>query len=131
RGNTGKAVVYIHTGGTGLLAEDVHGKKGSNIVYNDLDLDQINRLPNTQLHRNVDLCIINASQMNPLIKSVIVCPSIIYGQGSGLFKRQNITFIKLIEIALQQGKLQMIGTGEATWNNIHIDDLVDAYMILS
>ncbi|CAF0923194.1 unnamed protein product [Rotaria sordida] len=127
---TGKQVIYIHTSGTGVLAEDVRGKRGSNTVYNDLDPDQINGLAEIQIHRNVDLFIINAAQVNPLLKSVIVLPSVIYGTGTGLFKRQTIVFVKLIQIALQQGKLGLIGPGEATWDNVHIDDLVDAYIIL-
>ncbi|CAF1000427.1 unnamed protein product [Rotaria sordida] len=127
---TGKPVIYIHTSGTGVLAEDVRGKRGSNTVYNDLDPDQINGLAEIQIHRNVDLFIINAAQVNPLLKSVIVLPSVIYGTGMGLFKRQTIVFVKLIQIALQQGKLGLIGPGEATWDNVHIDDLVDAYIIL-
>ncbi|UJR12845.1 hypothetical protein I4U23_017019 [Adineta vaga] len=126
----GKSVIYIHTSGTGVLAEDVHGQKGSNIIYNDLDPNQINNLTENQIHRNVDLFIINAAQVNPLLKSVIVLPSIIYGMGTGLFNRQNISFVKLVQIALQHGKVGLIGSGEATWNNVHIDDLIDAYMIL-
>ena len=64
--------VVIHTSGTGVLAENVRGKKGSNKVYSDLDPDQIKSLADEQVHRNVDLLIINAAQANPLSKSVIV-----------------------------------------------------------
>ncbi|CAF3997581.1 unnamed protein product, partial [Rotaria sordida] len=46
---TGKPVIYIHTSGTGVLTEDVRGKKGSNTVYNDLDPDQVNGLADTQI----------------------------------------------------------------------------------
>lgn len=127
---TGKPVIYIHTSGTGVLTENVRGKKGSDTVYNDLDPDQINGLAETQLHRNVDLFIINAAQANPLLKSVIVLPSVIYGMGTGLFKRQTIVFPTIVQIALQNGKMGLVGPGEATWDNVHIDDLIDAYIIL-
>jgi uncharacterized protein YbjT (DUF2867 family) len=63
---TGKPAIYIHTSGTGVLIEDVRGKKGSDIVYNDLDSAQINGLPDSQLHRNVDLVVINSADANPL-----------------------------------------------------------------
>ena len=53
-----KPVIYIHTSGTGVLIEDVRGKKGSSTVYHDLNPDQINGLPDEQIHRDVDLFVI-------------------------------------------------------------------------
>ncbi|CAF1689340.1 unnamed protein product, partial [Adineta ricciae] len=90
-----------------VLAEDVHGQNGSITIYNDLDLDEMNNLSETQIDRNVGLFIMNAAQVNRLLKSVIV-----YGIGTGLFKRQSIVFLKLVEITLQHGKLRLIGPGE-------------------
>jgi nucleoside-diphosphate-sugar epimerase len=127
---TGKPVIYIHTSGTGVLIEDVRGKKGSNTVYNDLDPDQIDGLPDEQIHRNVDLLVINAAQANPQLKSIIVFPPLIYGIGTGLFNRTSIQLPILIRAALKRGKVETIGPGEATWDNVHINDLVDAYIIL-
>jgi nucleoside-diphosphate-sugar epimerase len=127
---TGKPAIFIHTSGTGVLAEDVGGKKGSNKVYSDLDPDQINRLPDERIHRNVDLLIINAAQVNPLLKSVIVLPPVIHGTGTGLFSRDTMVPSLLIRTALKRDKVQMIGPGESAWNSIHIADLVDAYIIL-
>jgi nucleoside-diphosphate-sugar epimerase len=127
---TGKPAIYIHTSGTGVLTEDVRGKKGSNTVYNDLDPDQINGLADEQIHRNVDLFVINAAQANPQLKSVIILPPLIYGIGTGLFNRTSIQVPTLVRAALKRGKVEVIGPGEATWDNVHIDDLVDAYIIL-
>jgi len=127
---TGKPAIYIHTGGTGVLAEDVRGKKGSDIVYSDLDPDQINGLADERLHRNVDLFIINAAQTNPQLKSVIVFPPVIYGIGTGPFNRDSTLLSILIRSALKRGKVEVIGPGEATWNNVHIADVVDGYIIL-
>jgi nucleoside-diphosphate-sugar epimerase len=127
---TGKPVIYIHTSGTGVLAEDVRGKKGSNKVYSDLDPDQINDLPDERIHRNVDLLVINAAQANHQLKSVIVLPPVIHGIGTGLFSRDTMVPSLLIRTVLKQGKVQMIGPGESAWNSVHIADLVDAYIIL-
>ena len=127
---TGKPVIYIHTSGTGVLAEDVRGKKGSNTVYNDLDPNQINSLPIDQIHRNVDLFVINSAQANPHLKSVIIIPPVIYGFGTGLFNRYSMLLPVLIQTALKRGKAEMIGPGESTWDSVHIADLVDAYIIL-
>ncbi|CAF1033991.1 unnamed protein product [Rotaria sordida] len=127
---TGKPVIYIHTSGTGVLTEDVRGKKGSNTVYNDLDPDQVNGLADTQIHRNVDLLVINSAQANPLLKSIIILPPLIYGIGKGPFNRTSIQLPTLIRAALKRGKAETIGAGESTWDSVHIDDLVDAYIIL-
>ena len=127
---TGKPVIYIHTSGTGILIEDVRGEKGSNTVYNDLNPDQINGLADTQIHRNVDLLVSNAAKANPQLKAVIVFPPLIYGIGTGLFNRTSIQLPMLVRAALKRGKAETIGAGESTWDNVHIDDLVDGYIIL-
>ncbi|UJR08018.1 hypothetical protein I4U23_012296 [Adineta vaga] len=127
---TGKPVIYIHTSGTGVLTEDVRGKKGSDIIYNDLNPDQINALPDQQPHRDVDLVIIKSADANPLLKSVIVFPPLIYGIGSGPFNQTTIQLPLLIRAALKRHKAEMIGPGEATWNNVHIADLADAFILL-
>jgi len=127
---TGKPVIYIHTSGTGVLIEDVRGKKGSNVVYSDLNPDQINGLPDEQIHRDVDLFIINSADANPLLKTVIVLPPLIYGIGTGPFNRTSIQLPILLRAALKRHKAEVIGPGEATWNNVHIDDLTDAYIII-
>jgi nucleoside-diphosphate-sugar epimerase len=127
---TGKPVIYIHTSGTAVIAEDVGGNKGSNKVYSDLDPDQINGLPDKQIHRNVDLLIINAAQANPQLKSVIVLPPIIHGIGTGPFSRDTMVPSLLVRTVLKRGSVQIIGPGESAWNSIHIGDLIDAYIIL-
>ncbi|CAF3916027.1 unnamed protein product, partial [Adineta steineri] len=109
---TEKPVILIHTSGTGVLAEDVRGKKGSNKVYSDLDPDPIN------------------TKANPQLKSVIVLPPVIHGTGTGPFSRDTMVPSLLIRTAIKQGKVQMIGPGESAWNSVHIADLIDAYIIL-
>ena len=123
-------MIYIHTSGTGVLIEDVRGKKGSNTVYNDLDPDQINGLSDEQMHRDVDLFVTDAGQTNPKLKTVIIIPPLIYGIGTGLFNRTSIQLPTLVRAALKRGKAEMIGPGEATWDHVHISDLVDGYMVL-
>jgi nucleoside-diphosphate-sugar epimerase len=127
---TGKPVIYIHTSGTAVISENVHGKKGSDSIYSDLDPDKINSVADEQWHRNVDLLIINAAQANPQLKSVIVIPPSIHGIGTGLFHRDSETLAALIRAALKRGKIEMIGPGESKWSYSHIADLVDAYIIL-
>jgi nucleoside-diphosphate-sugar epimerase len=127
---TGKPAIYIHTSGTGVISEDVRGKKGSDVFFSDLNADQINGLADDQPHRDVDLFIINSADANPLLKSVIVIPPLIYGIGTGPFNRSSAQLPLLVRAGLKRHKAETIGPGEATWNNVHIADLVDAYIII-
>jgi hypothetical protein len=103
-------------------------KKRSNLVYNELDSDQINGVPDEKLYRNVDLFVINTAQANPLLKSVIVIPSLIYGIGTELFDRASFQLPLLIRTALKRGKVETIGPGEATWGSVPIGDIVSPYL---
>ncbi|CAF3953243.1 unnamed protein product [Rotaria sp. Silwood1] len=125
-----RPTIYIHTSGASLIAEDVRGEKGSDKVYSDLDPSQIYGLPDNQAIHDVDLFIVNSADSNPLLKTAIVLPPTIYGIGTGLFNRTSIQLPCLIEIALKRHKAGMIGSGEATWNNVHIADLCNAYIII-
>jgi nucleoside-diphosphate-sugar epimerase len=64
------------------------------------------------------------------LKSVIVLPPLIYGIGTGPFNRTSAQLPILVRAALKRRKAEVIGPGEATWNNVHIDDLSDAYILI-
>ena len=127
---TEQPVIYIHTGGAGIVGEDVRDRKGSTKVYNDLHPDQINGMANEKIFFKINLLIINAAQTNPQLKSVIVLPPLVYGIGTGLFNRISVQLPALVRAALQRGKAVMIGPGDATWNTVHIADLVYGYILL-
>ena len=127
---TGKPAIYIHTSGAGVILEDTRGKKGSDVVYNDLNPDQINGLPDSQIHRDIDLFIANEGAANPMLKTAIMIPPTIYGIGTGPFHRTSIQFPALLRAAMKRGKAEILGPGEATWDNVHVADLADAYVLL-
>ena len=127
---TKKPAIYIHTSGAGILFEDVRGNKGSDIVYSDLDPAQITGLSENRIHRKVDVFIVNSADANSLLKSVIVFPPMIYGTSTGPFNRTTSLFRGLTRIAILRNKVEVIGSGEAIWNSVHISDLVDAYIII-
>jgi hypothetical protein len=47
---------------SGVLIDNAKGMFAYDTVYHDNDADQIETLPPTQLHRNVDLAIVKADQ---------------------------------------------------------------------
>ena len=44
------------------MTDNAEGKYESTEIYSDLDVPKIEKLPDTQLHRKVDLTIINAAE---------------------------------------------------------------------
>lgn len=54
----------------GVLCDDAEGMYAYDTIYNDADVKQIESLAPTQLHRNVDLAIVEADKQgkpsNPL-----------------------------------------------------------------
>ncbi|KAF9266639.1 NAD(P)-binding protein [Marasmius fiardii PR-910] len=132
---TGKPPVFIHTSGTGVLADNAAGKYVTDTIYNDADADQIETLPATQIHRNVDLEILGADKEG-YVKSYIIIPSTIYSIAKGpLFEAgisnpHPIQVPALIRASLDRKQAAMVGDGANVWPNVDIYELADLYNIL-
>ena len=50
----------------GVLADNAEGNHASDTIYDDANPDQIEKLPNTQIHREVDLELIKADKEGTL-----------------------------------------------------------------
>lgn len=62
------------------------------------------------------------------VHTVIICPSLIYGIGRGL-NSHSMQVPWLIATARRHGGAKHLGPGENRWSNVHIDDLVDLYLL--
>ena len=120
-------------------------------IYNDKDADQIESLPPSNLHRNVDLEIMKADKQGSYVcwdisclsceltnffrilligyvKTYIVLPSTIYGIASGKLVDLGIQNIHsqqipaLIKVSLARGQAGMVGEGKNIWPHVHIDE---------
>ena len=58
----------------------------------------------------------------------ILCPSLIYGLGSGVSKH-SMQIPWLLDTALRHGVAKHFGPGTNRWANVHIDDLTDLYAL--
>ncbi|KAF7316484.1 hypothetical protein MIND_00167500 [Mycena indigotica] len=132
---TGVPSVYIHTSGAGIILDDAKGLAASEVVYDDTDAAQIASLPETQIHRNVDLEIINAD-VEGYIKGYIVVPTLVYGLASGKFvdagiqKKHTIIHPWLLSSSLGRGRVGIVGQGKNVLTNVNVDDLADLYPLL-
>ena len=62
------------------------------------------------------------------IRSVVICPSMIYGRGRGL-QPDSDQLPKIIALSKQLGAGVYFGKGLNRYSNVHIDDLVELYLL--
>ncbi|OZJ03748.1 hypothetical protein BZG36_03060 [Bifiguratus adelaidae] len=128
---TGRKGKYLQTSGTGILTTSGDGNTEEQHVYSDDNSDELNAIPTTHPHRDIDSFIIdNAGTTYDL---VIMAPPLIYGTGSGpegISNRHSIQIPTLIRGALRSGQVHRMGKGLNRWSNVHIDDLVELYALI-
>ncbi|ORY28971.1 hypothetical protein BCR39DRAFT_559271 [Naematelia encephala] len=133
RHEKGLETIFIHTSGTGELADDARGEYASEVTYTDGEARpphvlHINSLPDTAFHRKVDLSIIEADKKG-WCRSYIIFPGTIWGKGTGSLFGSGISnpYSKQIPMAVQasldRGRAGMIGKGLNYWVHVHIDDV--------
>ncbi|KAI5997249.1 hypothetical protein F5J12DRAFT_895891 [Pisolithus orientalis] len=128
---TGQQPLLIHTSGTAVLVDDAKGLHPTDVVYDDLNPDQIETLAITQPHRKVDVAIVDADK-----RAYIILPSTIYALAKtkfvdlGLQNPRSQQIPRLIRAGLLKGQGGMVGKGENVWPNVHIDDIADLYIVV-
>ncbi|KAJ7145749.1 hypothetical protein C8R44DRAFT_655675 [Mycena epipterygia] len=138
-----RPTTYIHTSGAGAIAEYVHGEpptkndptKDDTPTWNDLDMETMAKIEPHQLHRNVDLELLEADADNEhYVKSYIILPTTVYGVPTGRFaeiqKTQGGLLPILIDASLKRGQGGMVGKGQNVWMNVEVNELADLYIKL-
>jgi nucleoside-diphosphate-sugar epimerase len=62
------------------------------------------------------------------IRAFVICPTMIYGNGSGLHKDSD-QIPKLAKKSKERGIGVYIGRGLNRWSNVYINDIVDLYIL--
>lgn len=126
----------IHTSGTGILTfADVERQtfgEASAKVYDDWEgIGEVTSLPDYAFHRNVDKIILAAGTENESrVKTAVVCPPTIYGQGRGPGNQRSTQLPELSRHTLEREKGIQIEAGRNYWNHIHVHDLSRCYLAL-
>jgi nucleoside-diphosphate-sugar epimerase len=116
---TGKA--YIHTSGSSIVGTQSAGERVDAIFSEETPIiPSIGRAARVALNKYL------LSFKEKGVRSVIICPSLIYGIGHGPAKH-SIQVPWLIALAKKGGVAKHYGPGENIWSKVHIDDLVDLY----
>ncbi|KAI9851172.1 MAG: hypothetical protein M1838_004281 [Thelocarpon superellum] len=128
---------WIHTSGTGVLTfadmdRGTFGEGKSTKVYDDWDgVTEVTSVPDSALHRNVDQVVLASGQsLKGPLKTAIVCPPTIYGQGRGPANQRSIQLPDLIRLTLERGQAFQVGQGQTYWNEVHVRDLSKVYLAL-
>ncbi|EWZ32388.1 hypothetical protein FOCG_13142 [Fusarium oxysporum f. sp. radicis-lycopersici 26381] len=132
-----KPPYYIQISGASALAAGELADKsrvfgtGSDVIYNDLTgVDSIKSLIKQYPSRAVDNYIFSVSEQNSHVKTALVVPPIIYGQGRGPGNQRSIQIPGLAKATLVRKKGLQVGSGDSRWGNIHIADLSRIFLSL-
>jgi nucleoside-diphosphate-sugar epimerase len=122
-GLAGSGKPFLHTSGSSVVGDKSAGKFSPKIYHEDTPLDPLpEKIQRVAVHRSV---LAAAAQG---VRSVVLCPCLIYGQGRGA-NPDSIQVPNLIRQAVKSGIPRYIGAGENVWSTVHIDDVADAYLL--
>jgi len=115
----------ICTTGSGIVADSADGEYAGSVVYTeDTYFEPVPfRRPRVAMNR-----LVRQAAIDKGIRSVVICPSMIYGKGRGL-QPDSDQIPKIIALSKQVGAGVYFGKGLNRYSNVHIDDLVDLYLL--
>lgn len=117
---SGKAL--IHTSGSSIVGSRSRGERTDDIFDEDTPV-----APSPARAARVALNHFILSHRDKGCRPVIICPSLIYGNGNGA-GRDSVQVPLLVKLARKRGNAAHAGPGENIWSNVHIDDLVPLYV---
>jgi nucleoside-diphosphate-sugar epimerase len=115
----------ICTTGSGIVADSAAGEYAGSVVYTEDTYFQPVpfRRPRVAMNR-----LVRQAAIDKGIRSVVICPSMIYGKGRGL-QPDSDQLPKLIALSKQVGAGVYFGKGLNRYSNVHIDDLAELYLL--
>ncbi|KAF2025323.1 NAD(P)-binding protein [Setomelanomma holmii] len=126
---------WLHTGGAGILCwetmrDDEKLGEWSDREYNDWTaVEDLTDLPEDAFHKNVDEVVLSSGTDS--VKTAILCPPTIYGRGRGPSHTRSRQAYELANLILTGKYVPTIGQGKARWNNVHVADLAQLFVLLT
>jgi len=122
-GLAGSGKALLHTSGSSVVGDKAAGNNSSKIYHEDTPFEPLpEKIQRVAVQRAV---LASAAQG---VRSVVLCPCLIYGQGRGA-NADSIQVPNLIRQAVRSGIPRYIGAGENIWSTVHIDDVAGAYLL--
>ncbi|OLN86540.1 hypothetical protein CCHL11_08503 [Colletotrichum chlorophyti] len=131
---TGKEAHYIHTSGTSNLSHrtitekpgEVHRWSDKEHVY---EYEEQKEAKEAYGQRTTDIAVVQTAERTG-VKTYIMMPPTIYGQGTGLFNQESLQIPAIIRSAIKAGVAEYIGDGDAYLGHVHVEDLALWYELL-
>jgi nucleoside-diphosphate-sugar epimerase len=120
----GSGKFFLHTSGSGIVATAANGER-TDAIYDEYSTFTP-AFPRMVQRAAIDQVVFDCAKQN--VRSVVIRPTMIYGGGRGV-RGESAQVPALIENAKQAGAGLHIGRGENLWSNVHIDDVVDLYLL--
>ncbi|PQA96877.1 epimerase [Chryseobacterium shigense] len=118
---TGKTLIF--TSGSAIFGGKENGEKNDFAYTEDFPLSPRLEMASRVL---INQYILQSAKKN--IRSIVIVPTMIYGEGLGL-KKDSIQVPALIRFSQEKGFGVYFGKGENVWSNLHIEDLADLYVL--
>lgn len=119
----GTSKAFLHTSGTSIVGTQAAGQRVDDVFDETTPLKPSSgRAARIALNERI------LAFKDKGVRSVIICPSLIYGLGRGPAEH-SIQVPWLIALARKHGVAKHYGPGENIWSNIHIDDLVGLFQL--
>ncbi len=118
----GSGKAFIHTSGSSIVGSRAAGERMDAIYEENTPFT-----PSPARAARVALNEYILSAKTTGVRSVIVCPSLIYGLGR--VEPHSMQVPWLIALARKYGAARHIGSGGNIWSNVHIEDLVALYLL--
>lgn len=117
--------VFIHTSGSTVVSDKANGEPGDKIFD---ESTKFTPEPEKQARVDIDNLVLAAGQKG--VRSVVICPCLIYGEGLGAHK-DSIQIPMLAAQAAKSGIARCVGRGENIWSTVHVADLADLYLLVA
>jgi nucleoside-diphosphate-sugar epimerase len=119
----GSGKTFIQTSGSSIVGTQSAGEKVDDVYDEETPFT-----PSPGRAARVALNELILAHKTKGLRPIIICPSLIYGLGRGP-KLHSIQVPWLIALARKHSVAKHYGQGENIWSNVHIDDLLDLYLL--
>jgi nucleoside-diphosphate-sugar epimerase len=119
----GNGKLFLQTSGSSIVGDNAGGEPGDKVYDEDTP---VTPLADKAARVAIDDRVRTAAQDG--VRGVVLCPTLIYGTGHGV-RKASIQVPQLIDLARKSGVARHVGRGLNIWSNVHIDDLVDLYVL--
>jgi len=123
-GLAGSGKPLLHTSGSSVVADEARGDFAADRIFDDDT--PFDPRPDKAARAAIDRFVRDAAARD--IRSAVLCNTMIYGVGQGL-QPNSVQIPRLVALARRAGVARHVGRGLNIWSNVHIEDVVDLYLI--